>query len=48
VYESSADDVVCTIINGKIVYQNGKVLSCDEAALSEQANAELVRILEKA
>ncbi|MHB8071565.1 MAG: amidohydrolase family protein [Candidatus Cryosericum sp.] len=48
VYESSADDVVCTIINGKIVYQNGKVLNCDEAALAEQANTELVRILEKA
>ncbi|MHB8107859.1 MAG: amidohydrolase family protein, partial [Candidatus Cryosericum sp.] len=48
VYESSADDVVCTIINGEIVYQNGKVLTCDEAALSEQANTELVRILEKA
>ncbi len=48
VYESSADDIACTIINGKIVYQHGKVLSCDEDALAEQANTELVRILEKA
>jgi len=48
VYEVSSEDVVCTIIGGRIVYQDGRVLTCDEEALSERANAELVRILEKA
>ena len=48
VYEASAQDVFCTIIDGRIVYQDGRVLVCDENALAEQANTELVRILEKA
>jgi cytosine/adenosine deaminase-related metal-dependent hydrolase len=48
VYEASITDVACTIIDGKIVYQGGKVTLCDEEALVAQANAELVRILERA
>ena len=48
VYEASTCNIVCTIINGQIVYQDGKVIGCDEEALVEQANTELVRILEKA
>lgn len=48
VYETSASNIVCTIINGNIVYRDGRVIGCDEKALVEQANTELVRILEKA
>ena len=48
VYEASTINIACTIINGKIVYRDGKVIGCDEEALVEQANTELVRILEKA
>lgn len=48
VYEASASDIACTIINGAIVYRDGRVAGCDEEALVEQANTELVRILEKA
>ncbi len=48
VYGASTQDIACTIIDGKIAYQNGHVLGCDEKALVEQANAELVQILEKA
>lgn len=48
VYEASANDIACTIINGAIVYRDGRVAGCDEKALVEQANTELVRILEKA
>lgn len=48
VYETAANDVAYTIINGTIVYQDGHVTGCDEKALIEQANVELLRILEKA
>lgn len=48
VYEASASNIACTIINGAIVYQGGHIVGYDEEALIEQANAELVRILEKA
>lgn len=48
VYQASASNVAATIINGQIVYQDGRVTHCDEEALIEQANADLVRILEKA
>jgi cytosine/adenosine deaminase-related metal-dependent hydrolase len=48
VYEASTSNIACTIINGNIVYRDGHVIGCDEEALVEQANAELVRILEKA
>ena len=48
VYEASANDIACTIINGAIVYRDGRFAGCDEKALVEQANTELVRILEKA
>jgi 5-methylthioadenosine/S-adenosylhomocysteine deaminase len=48
VYEASTSNIACTIINGKIVYRDGNVIGCDEEALVEQANTELVRILEKA
>src|SRR5450756_1126612 len=48
VYEASTSNIACTIINGKIVYRDGQVVGCDEGALMEQANVELVRILEKA
>ncbi len=41
-------NIACTIINGNIVYRDGRVIGCDEKALVEQANTELVRILEKA
>jgi len=47
VYEASTCDIACTIIGGRIVYQGDHVTGCDEEALVEQANAELVRILEK-
>jgi len=48
VYEASTSNIACTIINGKIVYRDGQIIGYDEEALVEQANAELVRILEKA
>ncbi|MCX6087164.1 MAG: amidohydrolase family protein [Caldiserica bacterium] len=48
VYEASTNNIACTIIDGRIVYRDGRVIGCDEEALVEQANAELVRILEKA
>ncbi|HWQ21447.1 MAG TPA: amidohydrolase family protein [Clostridia bacterium] len=48
VYEASAGNVAYTIINGNIVYRDGHVTGCDEEALLEQANTELVHILEKA
>jgi cytosine/adenosine deaminase-related metal-dependent hydrolase len=48
VYEASTSNIACTIINGNIVYRDGQVVGCDEKALVEQANTELVRILEKA
>lgn len=48
VYEASTSNIACTIINGRIVYRDGQVIGCDEEALVEHANAELVRILEKA
>jgi cytosine/adenosine deaminase-related metal-dependent hydrolase len=46
VYQASASSVAATIINGQIVYQDGHVLHCDEEALIEQTNADLVSILE--
>ena len=48
VYEASTSNIACTIINGKVVYRDGQIIGCDEESLVEQANAELVRILEKA
>lgn len=46
VYESSVCSIACTIIDGKVVYRDGTVTVCDEQALVEQANAELVHVLE--
>ena len=46
VYESSVCSIACTMIDGNVVYRDGTVTVCDEQALVEQANAELVHVLE--
>ncbi len=45
VYSSSQENVAATIVNGKVVYQNGK-FSCgiDERDLSDKIDAELVKL----
>ena len=47
VYQASASSIAASMINGQIVYQDGHVTHCDEEALVEETNADLVTILEK-
>jgi 5-methylthioadenosine/S-adenosylhomocysteine deaminase len=44
VYVARGDDVTTTIVNGRIVMRDGKVLTLDEAAVLKEANAMAVRV----
>jgi cytosine/adenosine deaminase-related metal-dependent hydrolase len=47
VYSSMASDVLCVVVNGEVIYQNGRHFLWDEEEVVRRANEEKRRLLKR-